>query len=401
LDDVFLKSPVLGWTADYFKTVINGQEGNKVGLFYRRVTGLCIISLCFAGAAHAVVYKITNLGALPFTQFTGATDINASGQVVGISSNGTNELGNPSDEGFLYSGGMLSPMGPILGRTYNTANGINNSGQIVGTTYGSNDHPVYNAYIYDNGVVTDLGPGLAKDINDAGQVIGVNNSPFSRDGYLYENGVKTNLGALPGHQRGEGAAINESGQSAGTSFGTGSNVRAFLYENGVMTDLGTLEGGFQSYGSGINDLGQVVGNAFISNTNPLLIGTESRAFVSIDGIMTNLGTFSGGTSSAASDINNLGQIVGGSNGGTNGSTAFLYQDGEMLNLYDLLVPGAGDGWYLYGASAINDSGQIVGSGTFYGDEVAFLLSPVPLPAAFWLFASGLTGLIGINWRRQA
>jgi hypothetical protein len=53
------------------------------------------------------------------------------------------------------------------------------------------------------------------------------------------------------------------------------------------------------------------------------------------------------------------------------------------------------------ATGINDSGLIVGNGIYNGIQQAFLLTPVsapiPVPAAVWLFSSGL-GLVAFTHR---
>jgi probable HAF family extracellular repeat protein len=48
-----------------------------------------------------------------------------------------------------------------------------------------------------------------------------------------------------------------------------------------------------------------------------------------------------------------------------------------------LLP-SGSGWSSLNATGINDAGQIVGQGTYDGQQVAFLMTPsaVPEPAAF-------------------
>ncbi len=60
------------------------------------------------------------------------------------------------------------------------------------------------------------------------------------------------------------------------------------------------------------------------------------------------------------------------------------------------------GWELNGATAINDLGQITGSGTHNGLTRAFLLTPaaIPVPAAVWLFGSGLCLLAYIGRRKN-
>jgi probable HAF family extracellular repeat protein len=85
--------------------------------------------------------------------------------------------------------------------------------------------------------------------------------------------------------------------------------------------------------------------------------------------MADLGTL-GGSSSYATAINDSGQVVGGT-----GGHAFLYDNGKMVDLNTLI--SSGSGWVLESATAINDSGQIVGCGTnSRGKTDAFLLTPL-------------------------
>lgn len=70
----------------------------------------------------------------------------------------------------------------------------------------------------------------------------------------------------------------------------------------------------------------------------------------------------------------------------------------MFDLISLVVNGSG--WTLREALAINDQGQIVGYGVGpNGFRRGFLLTPVPLPAAVYLFGAGLVGLAGLARRR--
>src|SRR5207249_7039187 len=55
--------------------------------------------------------------------------------------------------------------------------------------------------------------------------------------------------------------------------------------------------------------------------------------------------------------------------------AFLYRDGAMIDLNDLLPVGSG--WVLTWAAAINNSGQIVGRGLYNGQTHGFLLDLGP------------------------
>ena len=116
-----------------------------------------------------------------------------------------------------------------------------------------------------------------------------------------------------------------------------------------------------SQATGVNDSGEVVGFASFSDG-------YQNAFAEIGGAMIDLGTLGGG-SSYAYGINKSGEIVGYSWLADGGQSAFLYDDGTMLNLNSLL-PG-NSGWDLSEADAINDSGQITGTGLYNGQLTAF------------------------------
>jgi probable HAF family extracellular repeat protein len=61
-------------------------------------------------------------------------------------------------------------------------------------------------------------------------------------------------------------------------------------------------------------------------------------------------------------------------GGDAAHHAFLYSDGVMYDLNNLIPTGSG--WELLAASGINDAGQIAGWGRHSGGTRAFLLTPV-------------------------
>jgi probable HAF family extracellular repeat protein len=127
----------------------------------------------------------------------------------------------------------------------------------------------------------------------------------------------------------------------------------------TITDLGTL-GGIASAATGINDLGQVVGNLF-----PTASG-DFHAFLYSGGRMTDLGTF-GGSSGSATGINDSGQVAG-TTSKANGLHAVLYSGGGTTDL------GTLGGNYSQGYG-INASGQVVGEAYTAGGEIhAFLYS---------------------------
>jgi probable HAF family extracellular repeat protein len=126
----------------------------------------------------------------------------------------------------------------------------------------------------------------------------------------------------------------------------------------------------------------------------------SHAFVAQAGSLVDLGTL-GGNSSFAYGINSAGDTTGFSWDAAGNMHAFLYKDGVMVDLNSLIA--ANSGWVLSQAFAINDSGQIAGSGLLDGVEYAFRLDYVPeysdpnIPSSTvpepptWTFA--ITGLL--------
>src|SRR5207302_4587432 len=92
-------------------------------------------------------------------------------------------------------------------------------------------------------------------------------------------------------------------QIVGQASTLSGDKHAFLYENGIMTDLGTLPGDTSSSAAAINDRGQIVGTSGFPG---------EHAFLFDNGVMIGLPTLPGGHFSGALGINNHGEIVGSS-----------------------------------------------------------------------------------------
>jgi probable HAF family extracellular repeat protein len=200
-------------------------------------------------------YNFHDLGTLKGYTNSGASGINASGQVVG-------SLWNSDGPGraFLYPfpGG---PMQALKGGTGSAARGINASGQVVGQVYSGGEFGSSHAflYAYPGGPMQDLlGGDGAAGINASGQVVG--SSGMRAFLYPYPGGPMQDLGTLGHNDYTEANGINDSGQVVGYSMTADGYRHAFLYPypGGPMQDLGTLGGG-QSFAQGINASGPVVG----------------------------------------------------------------------------------------------------------------------------------------------
>jgi probable HAF family extracellular repeat protein len=104
-----------------------------------------------------------------------------------------------------------------------------------------------------------------------------------------------------------------------------------------------------------------------------------HAFISRDSTSpaTDLGTLdaAGEGVTVADGINDYDWVVGGAlDPNILPPQAFLHDGTQMINLNtDLWNPG---GWGLREATAVNDAGQIVGTGSLNGETHAFLLQPM-------------------------
>ena len=237
------------------------------------------------------------------------------------------------------------------------------------------------AVVYDLGTLGGTN-SFGRAVNHGGQVAGYSSvtgdfteHAFRYDGTPGSGGVMRDLGTLGG-ARSRAMAVNAAGQVAGHSDIAGSPwARAFRYDGtpgvgGVMHDLGTL-GGDSSVANGINDAGQVVGRSFIPSS--VSFGGQ-HAFrydgtPGAGGAMRDLGAFPGqpGSTPFAEGVavNNNGQVTGFSEVGGGAYRAFRYDGtpGSGGVMHGLSGPGF-FGWSF--GDAINDAGQVAGSGQITG-----------------------------------
>jgi probable HAF family extracellular repeat protein len=274
------------------------------------------------------------------------------------------------------------------------------------------------AFIWREGTMQDLGTATdpatgnscALAVNDAGTVAGRagsgevviwNGTSVTHLGVQGNVGGINDAGAVAGSYGQAGArhafvyrdgALADIGGAAASSTAAAINARgqvagtagghAFLYDGGTLRDLGTLGGGTSS-GAGIDDRGDVVGMSFDATSQP-------RAF-EFDGTMRAL---SGAPSySGAVAINNRGQVIGSGEG----VYGWLVDNGQYTQLSKLPAVTS-KGWTHLEPTGINDRGWIVGTGTdASGNLRAFLLVPDEQRATARVLPAR-AGASGSSWR---
>ncbi len=341
------------------------------------VVTLASIAFIGAGDAQAATtaaseaaprYVIRNLGRLPRGSIVIATDINDAGTVTGYMS----RRGGLPETGFLYRDGVMNSLGDFGAGISSRALSINGHGDVAGALDGR-------ATVFgSDGSVRDLGGALggeyseASSINESGMTAGTANGVvFFHDGT--QSVLLKSLGST------YYARIND----AGTVLTDDSND-LILYSDGQLTRLPRLSDTSMSAG-GINNAGQVTGTA--------RIGIYDQSFVYSDGAYQLIDVGALGNGSHATDINDKGWVVGQLIGGSVPGSVMLYRDGQAHLLQSLLYPAAASHWNGLTPVAINNAGQIVGTGSYNGHLRSFIATPVPEPSALMLMLAGL-GLVG-------
>jgi probable HAF family extracellular repeat protein len=258
-------------------------------------------------------------------------------------------------EAFQWRNGVMTQLPNSLGGNNSRAAGANDRGQIVGWAENTTQDPTcispavyqYKPVVWGpkNGQMQVLptlsgdNDGAAVAINDQGLIVGISGPCGDDDGLgaahavVWQNGTVTKLPSFGGKYFNTAAAVNEKGQIAGwadfandTALCTPACHAVLWTKDGGFKDLGTLPGDLNSLAYGINEQGQVVGQSIDANGN-------TRAFIWQDGKMTDLNTLIRHGKNAlayAGDINDRGEITGGScvsSAGscapTNATTAYL------------------------------------------------------------------------------
>jgi probable HAF family extracellular repeat protein len=328
-----------------------------------QVCSLFLLLSLFKGWIHGQTYNLVDLGAALGTN-SAALAVNDSGQVVGYWS-GTNGY-----RAFRFDGTNTFDLGD-LGGTNHVALGINDANEVAG--YSQTTNMAYAAVLFGTNGPVNLGSfwgdhafafAISGDGSLAGHVISTNgSSPF-----LWRAGTATNLGSLGG-TNGYALGIGSSNYVVGRSFlADNSTEHAFLFDGANLADFNLLNatnGWELTEARALNQAGTVVG-AGITNG-------QVRAFLATNGTIVDLGILAGMASSRAFGVNASNRVVGTALLTNGTSKAFLWANGSLQFLDNLVATNSG--WSLQEAGAVNDQGQIVGAGIVSGERHAFLLRP--------------------------
>eukprot|EP01034_Spumella_vulgaris_P045656 gene45656-56888_t len=148
---------------------------------------------------------------------------------------------------------------------YSAATAINNHGVAVGWATNRGLF-AYRAMMYSNGTATDLGTlggreAFATDINDAGVIVGrsrVSEASFDTHAFIYQDGVMTDLGAPAAATNSTALTITEDGTVlVSGQLPNGSN-KSYLYRDGATTDLSGI---FTRAVVDMNNAGTILGQS--------------------------------------------------------------------------------------------------------------------------------------------
>jgi probable HAF family extracellular repeat protein len=359
---------------------------------------------------QAIVYSLEDLGVVKEMEASAPAALNSLGSVVG-----TAYGGEYATCAFHYD--YLQKFIHEEGAADSRAFGINSTSMIVGDAFPIGPmEPRSHAMLWKDGIPMDLGVlkgqvySRANGINALGQVVGY--SGLQRDGaesrafvWTGQTGM-TDIGTLGGAYA-QAYAINDAGYITGASqtqdMGPILTTHAFIYRqlaptspgnrqlaptspgNRQMQDLGVL-GGLFSSGMAINSYNHVAGYSTLSTKDDRV-----HAFLHDGKSMIDLGSLGGPGNRWGSDvsvamgINKYDQVVGYTYLAAVGEmpiqqVAFLWSNGQMVNLNTLLYWGAKD-YLLFSATGINDNGQIAASAYYMptGAAHAVLLTPTGPP----------------------
>lgn len=305
----------------------------------------------------------TGIEMVPIGQFNGdytiLVDINANGLAVGW----RNTIG-VGERAISWQNGVFADLG-TLGGGFSRAYQVNSAGVIVGEA--SNEFGFIRPVVWVNGAIRELpaldptnaGFGVARAINERGDVVGNDSRSFTTRAALWPaDGGVVDIGMLPTADFGWATGINNHGHVFGQSiYFADFSRRAMKWVDGVLTEVqmpprAFPAGGNIATGRMFNDLGEFLGEItdFTANTQHSLVFRDN-AFHTLPFLPGAFIPFSW-----AFGMNQRGDIAGGSYAQFDVHAVVWRRDGTLTDLG--FPPGWTTGATL--AHGINDRGYVVG-----------------------------------------
>jgi PEP-CTERM motif len=351
----------------------------------------CLSALIVATVQALPRYQVTMMGTPSGANRFEAYGMNNLGQVVG-----STVYNNGQYVASLWSAGQFYNL-PTPGSDYAYAGSINDLGQIVG--YFTTSFPANNpdgGVLWSNLSLERTFHGFApRDINNAGIITG--SDTLSLQPQVGDGTTFTNLTAPAGYD-----FYNTFGRKtnlAGTTVG-GANTPSMAtvyWTDPANPTLGpTIPGYDFNVLLDINDAGMMAGYVGPSGPNQPWLAYR------FDGsVLSLLPPLPGFSSFYVTGINNQGIIIG--NSANEPSALAVAWEGDSVYHLGTRLVDAPSGFVLTEANAINDVGQIVGHGFNrrtgeLGHVLLTPVNPVPEPGTILTAAAGL--LLCLGWRQR-
>jgi len=375
------------------------------------VTAVAMTSIAAVlGAVHAVqadppTLHYQDLGTLGGPEAR-AMGLNDARQVVGWANiSGAVDClteGRPCRHAFLWDNGVMTDLGFLGGDEEGVARAINESGLIVGTSereilFGFG---VFHGVVWNGGApsaLTTLGSdqSFVHDVNAGGQIAGWTQDPgtFQDRAVTWTGGAITNIGATAPTSYNRGVGLNDFGVVVGFGWNLFQPNDAILFDGSGWFMIGG-SGQFQNAeAKDVNNTGSTVG--LMAHPS----GAWHATMWTFGQPAADLGTLPDLDYSELYDVNDSGHAVGVAYSDT--ESRAIYYDGDQLHdLNDLVV---GDfGGVLFDAQEINENGDVVGTALVGGEFRAYILTVGGDPCLGDIDANGSVGLADLlellaNW----
>lgn len=347
-------------------------------------------------------FTVTDIGIVPGFAISQATALSSNGTVVGYSSTSGFQFNVAgTSEGWIFLNGVLTAIPNTEKVTIPL--GVNAAGQVVGITGSADSTDGFAPFWFLNGAY-DTPPGFPSDavpiaISDTGPNVAMTIYPngtfgFGDQGAVWGNNQETVLPSPsfcfddPNSCRTEVTGISRNGlEVSGASeqlLKSGSYYWPVVWSNesNIQTFLASVQG--LNFVTSVNNSGQAVGytGGTSSASGPATLFDSNGAVQSLGSKAIPLG------------INNSGWIVGAEGAGAaivpfnsltippllksvnpGSAAAVLWINSNLYELNTCSCVINASGWDFEYAYAVNDAGQIAGTGFHNGVQTAFLLTP--------------------------